>query len=433
MTLKNHNIFTIPVGKHFNKDESDIYLIYAPLSGNMLLADNKTIRKMEIADQVRNDGATTEDIEIEELLQTLTDTSETDIETVQHLEDYRVLYVLPNYTCNFTCSYCYSAKGRSNQKLSLPHLKTVLDYFVDARRCKGKSLKISFVGGGEPMMSWDLVKYGLEYASSLAEKQGIELYFGLITNGSIITNEMLGTLSHYRVTPRISFEVLEEIQNKQRGHYQTVCSVIDRMLHAGIYCELRSMITPDNVHRMEEMTLEMTARFPAIEHYYFDPVTDPNIFREIEFTRNFYRNYHRHFMQARQTANKIGKEVRNAISRSLETVVERYCNGEFCLTPEGTLSICMEVSSPQEKDYEKHLYGYIDENNTLQINREKFYFLKEKEMAANNPKCSACFIKWNCGGGCMAINNRYAPEILDVICEASRELAVELLVEGLEK
>jgi len=428
MELDNQNIFTVPVGHYFDKEESDVYLVYAPLSGNMLLADNDTIHKMEQVLQ-----QTLEDEAINILLQSLTDTYETTIETIQHLEDYRVLYVLPNYICNFSCSYCYSAKGRSDKKLSSRHLKAVLDYFIDKQRCHGEPLKITFVGGGEPMLSWALVKFGLEYASSLANKQGIKLYFGLITNGSIINDEMIETLLYYHVTPRISFEVIEEIQNKQRGHYLKVCSNIDRMLDVGINCEIRSMITPDNVHRLEEMTLEMINRFPAITHYYYDPILDANTFHEVEFTRNFYSIYNQSFMRSRQIANKNRKEVRNAVSRSLETVVKRYCNGEFCLTPEGTLSICLEVSSPQEKEYLKHIYGYIDENNTLQIDQDKFNFLKEKEMANNNPKCASCFIKWNCGGGCMANNNKYTPEILNVICDATRKLSVNLLLEKLNE
>jgi len=426
MELEKHNIFTIPAGHHFDKRKCDFYLIYAPLSGNMMMADESTVLKMEQFLQQKTD-----DKELEEMLHTLTDNSETVIETIRHLADYRVLYVLPNYTCNFTCSYCYAAKGRSNKELSLNHLKVVLDYFVNKQRCEGKSLKISFVGGGEPMISWPLVKYGLEYASLLAEKQGIDLYFGLITNGSIINGEMLETLSYHRVIPRISFEVLEEIQNKQRGQYHKVCKTMDEMLQAGIYCELRSMITPDNVHRMSEMILEMVQRFPAIEHYYFDPITDANLFHDIDFTRDFYRSYHLNFIQARQLANENGKEVRNTVTRGLETVVERYCNGEFCLTPEGTLSMCLEVSSPKEKEYEKLIYGYIDENNMLHIDQNKFYFLKDKEMAVNNPHCTSCFLKWNCGGGCLAINNKYAKDILEVVCEATRELALELLIEQL--
>ena len=428
MELENHAVFTIPIGHYFGKKKCDYYLIYAPLSGNMMLADDLTVHKIEQYLQQKTD-----DEELDELLQVLTDTSETVIETVRHLEDYRVLYVLPNFTCNFTCSYCYAAKGRSNKQLSLQHLKAVLDYFVNARRCKGKSLKISFTGGGEPALSWHLVKSGLEYATYLAERQGIDLYFGLITNGSIINDEMLEQLSYHRVTPRISFEILEEIQNKQRGQYHKVCNVINRMLQAGICCEVRAMITPDNVHRMEEMTLEMIARFPAIAHYYFDPITDATVFHDITFTRDFYRDYHLNFMKAGQTAKKHGKEVRNTVTRGLETVVERHCNGEFCLTPEGTLSICMEVSSPQEKEYEKHVYGYIDENNSLQIDENKFYFLKEKEMAVKNPNCTSCFLKWNCGGGCMANNNKYTKEILEVICEATRELAIALLLEKLDE
>lgn len=428
MTLADHNIFTIPVGDYFDKKQNDFYLIYAPLSGNMLLSDAHTIGRMQqVAEQ------STDDDEMTALLETLTDTSDTPVETIEHLEDYRVLYVLPNFICNFSCSYCYSAKGRSNKELTREQLKAVLDYFVDVKRCKGNSLKITFVGGGEPMMSWKLVKYGLEYASSLAKTQAIELMFGIITNGSIVNEEMLQLLSAHHVMPRISFEILEEVQNKQRGYYDRVCQTIKKLLDAGIYCEVRSMITPDNVAKMTAMVEEMTTRFPEITHYYFDPVTDPAIFHEVASTRDFYKEYNRSFMQARRLAEMNGKEIRNGISRSLNSVVNRYCNGEFCLTPEGTLSICMEVSSPREKEYEKHVYGYVDENNQLRIDPEKFYFLKEKEMAVHNPKCASCFVKWNCGGGCMANNRQYKEDILDLICEATRDLSLELLLERLNK
>jgi radical SAM protein with 4Fe4S-binding SPASM domain len=426
MTLTDYHIYTLPTGHHFGQRPDDFYLIYAPLSGNMLLADNKTVEQINKA--IKHAEA---DTEIAGLLEALQDTSGNQIETIQHLEDYQVLYVLLNFTCNFSCSYCFSAKGRSNKELSLSHLKATLDYFISNNGSKNKNLKITFVGGGEPVMSWDLLKYGIEYASSLAQKRGIKLFFGLITNGSIINEDILNTLSQYHVMPRISFEILEDIQNKQRGQYQRVRKTINAMLSKGIPCEVRSMITPDNVHLLEEMTAEMIKYFPAINTYYFDPITSTDTFHEPEYTSNFYQTYNESFLKAGRLAKKYGKDVRNAVTRSLDTTVERYCNGEFCLTPEGTFSICLEVSSPQEDDYEDHIYGFVDKENTVNIDFDKFYRLKEKETARKNPNCTSCFVRWNCGGGCLANNKQYPTEIVNIKCESTRALAHQLLLEKL--
>jgi radical SAM protein with 4Fe4S-binding SPASM domain len=427
MTLSDYYIYAIPTGDYFGKQPDDFYLIYAPLSGNIFLADPHTVEKMN-----RVVNHIDEDEEIDQLLETLKDTSETQLETIRDLEDYQILYVLPNSTCNFSCSYCFSARGRSTKELSWPQLKATLDYFVNSGRTKKKALKITFAGGGEPAISWKLLKSGIEYASLLAAQQNIKLHFGLITNGSIINEEMLNVFLHYAVRPRISFEILEDVQNKQRGQYNNVCKTIDIMLDKGIQCEIRSMITPDNAGRLEEMVVEMLRRFPAIDTYYFDPITDAGVFSETTCTDNFYKTYNESFIKAVRLAKIYGKEVKNAVLRSLETIVDRYCNGEFCLTPEGTFSICMEVSSPQEKEYERHIYGFVGEDNTVHIDREKFYHLKNKEMAQQNTTCEKCFVRWNCGGGCMANNNKYTKDVLAVICHSTRMLTRMLLLENLK-
>jgi radical SAM protein with 4Fe4S-binding SPASM domain len=428
MRLEDYNIFTIPIGHYFGKETDAFYLIYAPLTDNMLMSDADTVRRMKEAEYIEN-----RDAEIEELLDQLKETGYTGIPAIQKPEDYQVLYVLVNYMCNLSCPYCFSAKGRSNKVLSKANLKAVLDYFIDSQRCDGKPLRITFTGGGEPTMSWDVVKYGLKYASQLAEEQKIPLKFGLISNGSLIKEEMVGILSHYLVSSRISFEIIEEIQNKQRGFYHKVCHAIDMMVKAGIKVEIRSVITPDNVNRMNEMADEMIKRFPEVDTYYFDPVADSKIFHDETLTTLFYNSYRHSFLKAKQLATQNNKQIKCAVSRSLETIVDRYCQGEFCLTPEGTISVCMEVSSPQEEGYEKHIYGRVDENKKLVIDYDKYRQLRQKDMACNNPRCETCFVKWNCGGGCMASNNQYPEAIRKIICDFTQTFSCDLLFEKLNE
>ncbi|MDR0724637.1 MAG: radical SAM protein [Prevotellaceae bacterium] len=422
-------IFAIPVGNRFGCNDTDVNLIYAPLSNNMLLADTATVATLE---QTAISPVST-DSEYSDLLAQLKTATDLQIRNSTAPDVYQTLYVLPNYFCNLSCSYCYSAKGRSGKHLSEEHLRATLDYFVDSARCGEKPLKISFVGGGEPLLSWDIVKQGVEYANKLASSQNIKLHFGFITNGTVVSPEIINTVKKYNVHPRISFEILEDLQNKQRGQYDKVCRTLDLLAEAGITTEIRSVITQSAVERIEEMVEEVFRRFPFVRTVYFDPVADHNLFRDVNFTRTFYNTYREAMLKARRIAASNGKNVLCAVSRSLETISDRYCNGEFCLTPEGTVSICLEVSSPDEETYSQNIYGAVNGENILVIDREKYSVLRQNQMADIYPECCQCFVKWNCGGGCTAERRRYTVEIQNVICDFVRDFSCDLLLEKLDE
>jgi radical SAM protein with 4Fe4S-binding SPASM domain len=423
-------IFAIPVGARFGCNDMDVQLIYAPLSDNMLLADTTTVEALE---QAVTSPASTES-EYSDLLAQLKPCADLQLRNSTTAPDmYQTLYVLPNYVCNLSCSYCYSAKGRSSKHLSEEHLRATLDYFVDSKRCNGKPLKISFVGGGEPLLSWNIVGQGIEYANKRAYDQNIKLHFGLITNGTVVSPEIIDALKKYNVHPRLSFEIIEDLQNKQRGQYDNVCRTLDLLAEAGINTEVRSVITQDSVERIEEMVEEMFRRFPFVRRMYFDPVADHNLFRNADFTRTFYNTYRQSMLKARRMAADNGKHVLCAVSRSLETVSERYCNGEFCLTPEGTVSICLEVSSPNEETYSQSIYGAVNDKNILILNHEKYKALRQSQTANANPECCQCFVKWNCGGGCTAEKRRYTAEVRNIICDFVRDFSCDLLLERLNE
>ena len=68
------------------------------------------------------------------------------------------MVILPNYKCNFNCSYCYAAKGRSNEEMDVETLDSAMDWFLDKNRIPEKDLYIFIVGGGEPLKSWRVVQ-----------------------------------------------------------------------------------------------------------------------------------------------------------------------------------------------------------------------------------------------------------------------------------
>jgi radical SAM protein with 4Fe4S-binding SPASM domain len=426
--LLRRSIFVIPPDESKKDQGAGTYLLYAPLTGYVMKTDAEYPARLENVIE-NNQG----DEDLFTHLNYLSDTSlyGKHIYRIQHPDEYLRLSILPNYSCNFSCSYCFSAQGRSNKELSMEQLKTTLDYFVDEKRIKEKRLFITFLGGGEPTLSWKLLKFGIEYSHSLAKKQGIHLITEIVTNGSILNEEMLQTFITCQVQFRVSFEILEEIQRKQRGQYNKVCKTIDRLSEASLYIEIRAMITPLNVELMVKMVQELIRRFPGVNCYMFDPVTDKHTYHDIEKTKMFYKKYQELFFDALDLAQQKGKQLKCAPLRNLNSIVKRYCFGELCLTPEGTFTICHRISSPQDTHYHNCIYGEVNKAGRLIFDYDKYQQLINTDTADDHPECNACFVKWNCGGGCMVQNREYDKSIRNIICNFTRNFSKELILRKL--
>ena len=191
------------------------------------------------------------------------------------------------------------------------------------------------------------------------------------------------------------------------------------------------MITPDNVDLLPQMILQLHERFPKVKTALFDPITSGEIFADADFTRRFYDTYYTQFLKAKQLAALYSIHLGCTQLRNLDMVVERFCTGEFCLTPEGTITLCHQVSSPLQPHYEEYVYAHVDNDCILRIDHDKFKHLTEQNTIYSQPRCRNCFVKWNCGGGCMMQNNQYREEILDVICDFTRCFSKHLLLERL--
>lgn len=427
--LSDNNIFAIPLEKDFGMENQ--YLIYAPLSDNMLKATASECEELAMAiDDI--DNAESEVAEVARALMDGIPACERE-NRVDNVDEFLLMYVLPNYICNFSCSYCFSAKGRSSKALKKEHLKAALDYFIDPNRVSSRRLAISYLGGGEPTISWDVLHFGLEYGGELAEKYGFELMTTIVTNGSRITSEMVEVFNKHNVAVRVSFEILRDIQNLQRGQYDNVCRGIDLLSEGRFPPMVRAMITPNNVNLMPSMIEELHRRFPKVEYVLMDPVTSSEIFSDVVLTEKFYDDYYNNFLDARELGRTLSITLSCAPLRNLNMVVERFCTGEFCLTPEGTITVCHQISSPNEDNYEDYIYARITDDNKLKIDNNLFRTITKRTNLYAYPRCRDCFVKWNCGGGCMMQNKQYSPEIMEVICRFTRRISTKFLLERIEE
>ncbi len=418
--LYKKDVYPIPMGAFWNVDDERIWMLYAPKKGSMQLVARDELQKL-----------------CEDLAQG-NDTSLTVVNDLLANPDLPVMYLpktpheliqidlLLNYTCNFRCVYCYSARGRSSQQGSFEDYKAVIDYlFCTGRKQSGPYL-ITFSGGGEPLMSFPLIKRIVEYTERIADGKGYYYSFGMVSNGSLLTPEIASFLLEHDINIAISFEILEELQNKERGSYDKVASNIDMLSGMGVPFGVRTTFTMAAVTSMNVMIETVAKRFPKLKHVVFDVVLSPDLFVSPAELDDYYNTFLDNFYHAKELAATYGILLESNAVETQTLLRDRTCEGKIVVTPSGSITNCSRVSSPSETLYEEYVYGRINDGHVI-FDEDKF----RKQMAEYNiytsPECNDCFAKWNCGGGCRLFHQSFTSEFVPVRCNFVRKaLKMEL-------
>lgn len=425
--MEDNEIYPILLNEGSDISSEGSYLVYSPLSEQFFVAEKQDIDTLE---QYLKTG--TGNSEIAEVANNILSQQTTDrtIPARCNISELHKLTILPNYTCNFSCSYCYSAQGRSSKKLDIKKAEKAIDFFINTKRTKLRDLWLALLGGGEPFLSIDSVTHIIKYARSRARSQGIKLGIGLTTNGSIYDAGLSEVIRDNNVSLGVSFEVLEDIQNLQRQSYSRVCEVVGRYLADGVDVSVKSIITRNNVARLKEMVEHLHKIFPTVRSHKLQIVEDTETFSDLGTMKEFYNDFTRYFFEAKELGYTYGIDVYVLASKYVDTLVEHYCGGEVCLTPEGSITVCHRISSPNEANYEDFVYGRIDDEYDIVFDYEKFRRLMSHNIHANT-KCKDCFVKWHCGGGCLAQAYTYGEDRLNVICDWTRDFTKQLLLKRL--
>lgn len=106
-----------------------------------------------------------------------------------------ILTILPTLECNFRCSYCFEFQNQvfKSQRMS----KNIQDLLID-KIChyyeKGYKISLAWFGG-EPLVASDII----HYISSKLNFMGVEFDATMITNGYLLTPEIIGVLKDWNI------------------------------------------------------------------------------------------------------------------------------------------------------------------------------------------------------------------------------------------
>ena len=120
------------------------------------------------------------------------------------------LAVMLTYNCQMECSYCSIDRSRPDMPEDV--LFKSIDLLLTSPL---EEVELQFFGG-EPLLRWDLIKKGINYAQRKSQQKNKKIKYLLTTNGLLLDEEKTSFLKKYKITVMFSLDGDEKTQLQNR-------------------------------------------------------------------------------------------------------------------------------------------------------------------------------------------------------------------------
>lgn len=436
MKFSKHNIFSKIRG-------SENYFIVNPLSGN---ADILTPEEALKLIAVQNGGKINDHRFLEELAEKgyLADkVAESKLFRAKYLDfvdsrddDEVQLFFVPNYSCNFACSYCYqdeyiapslpSPKGKEEEKAILDAFFAYIQAEFAGRR------KYITVFGGEPLLNSPQQKALI--TSLLDHATAAQLDVCFVTNGYTLES-YIDILKSGRIREiQVTLDGTEKIHDSRRflkGGSPTFTKIvkgIDACLENRLTVNLRMVVDRENINDLPDL-----AQFAI----------DKGWTKSSLFKTQIGRNYELHHCQSApdKLFNRISLyenlfELIQQHPPILEFYKPAYSVAKFLAEngdlPDPLFDSCPACKTEWAFDYTGHIYpctatvGKADEAlGTFfpEITKNAGLISEwENRDVVSIPQCADCSLQLSCGGGCGSVAKNKNGSVCSTDCRPVKEL-----------
>jgi uncharacterized protein len=430
MYLSKHNIFS-------KIKDSDNFFIINLLSGNADILSPEDAVKIQ---SIKNDEAVTDTDFLSELTERgyLADENlENKLFRRKYLDfidaretDEIQLFFVPNYSCNFACSYCYQDEYAPLGN-TLSH--EIIDRFFDYIRNEfaGRRKYIT-VFGGEPLLNSPKQKELISYLVNKANVARIDLCF--VTNGYHLTYYVdLISTGHVREV-QVTLDGTASVHNSRRylrggkGTFDKIVEGIDVCLANNLTVNLRMVVDKENISNLPEF-----AQFAIDKGWTSIPY----------FKTQIGRNYELHHCQS--APDKLFSRI--SLYESLYALIKEYPHildfhkpaysvtkflAENGSLPDPLFDSCPACKTEWAFDYTGNIYpctatvGKSDESlgTFYPVISKKKDLIKDWENRdiTSMTDCVKCNVQLACGGGCGSLAKNKNGSIYSTNCRPIKEL-----------
>lgn len=134
-----------------------------------------------------------------------------------YLDKSTVLHIFViSKNCNYNCLYCQAGELDSKNDCLMDE-KTAKKAVDIALQAPSKYLTFEFQGG-EPLTNFEIIKYIVNYSKERNKELGKEIEYNIVSNLSLLTDEMLSFIIDNDISICTSIDGNEELQNKNRPY-----------------------------------------------------------------------------------------------------------------------------------------------------------------------------------------------------------------------
>jgi His-Xaa-Ser system radical SAM maturase HxsB len=136
--------------------------------------------------------------------------------------------IVPTLRCNMNCSYCHAQSKKENDNfydMTIDTAKKTVDFIFQSPAI---SINIEFQGG-EPLLNFNVIIFIVNYAKEKNKKYKKDISFSIVTNLTLMTNEILDFLLKEKVSICTSLDGPRLVHNKNRGEYDKTVNWIKKI------------------------------------------------------------------------------------------------------------------------------------------------------------------------------------------------------------
>ncbi len=311
--------------------------------------------------------------------------------------------VLPTYSCNLACPYCYEGsgeihRGTMGEDMTARIIQGIKTYCMNAA---ASNLGLTLYGG-EPLLhkkaSLQLVKTLGDWAHSA----GINFNCSMITNGTLLTEETLSEFEPYLKMVQVTldgprqYHDTRRIQKNGKGTYEQIMNAVITARKKGILVMIRIQVAKDNVGGLDSLFEDMAGRgFHTDEgiHAYLFPLMEIN---EVcsSYASLCSEEEARMLPELWRKGRSYGFDL---FSKPTQVFVSPYCSfaakDSFLVDALGDVYKCVSVVGDTT-----YRVARMDEKGLCDITPEMYRFTVRDP--ADIEMCSDCVLLPLCGGGC---------------------------------
>ena len=325
------------------------------------------------------------------------------------------------HDCNLACRYCFAEEGEYHGRRALMPFevgKAALDFLI-ANSGNRRNLEVDFFGG-EPLMNFEVVKALVSYGREQEKVHHKNFRFTLTTNGVLLDDEVMEFANREMANVVLSIDGRKEVHDKMRpfrkgaGSYDMIVPKFQKLADSrnqeryyvrGTFTHHNLDFSQDVLHLADlgfkQISVEPVVAQPE-DDYALREEDLPQLFEEydrlaVEMIRRYKEgrdfNFF-HFMIDLEGGPCVAKRLSGCGSGT------EY----LAVTPWGDFYPCHQFVGSED-----FLMGNVTEgivNKTLQ-GEFKGCNVYAKE------KCSNCFARFYCSGGCAANAYHFQGNITD--------------------